>query len=74
MPEFVQVPPWDARANFGNDGRTTLSGVAFSAGFLGSPTTGVDGIGSGSVVFSDTSGHSCGGGAFSWSLFPPQNP
>lgn len=74
MPEFIQVLPWNARANFGTDGRTSLSGVAFSAGFLGSPTTGVDGIGSGTVVFSDSSGHSCSGGGFSWSLFPPQTP
>lgn len=70
MPELIQAPAWDARANFGADGRTTLTGVAFAAGFAGAQTAGLDGLGSGSVVMSDTAGHSCTGTAFSWSVFP----
>jgi len=37
-------------------------------------TTGGDGIGSGTFVFRESSGHSCSGAGFSVSLFPPQNP
>jgi hypothetical protein len=72
MPELIQAPAWDARANFGTDGRTVLTGVAFGAGFAGAQTGGLDGQGTGSIVVSDTAGHSCSGSAFSWSVFPPQ--
>ena len=74
MPELFQGPAWDARVNFGSDGRTTLSGVAFAAGFVGAQTGGLDGLGTGSVTLSDTAGHSCTGTSFSWSVFPPQSP
>ena len=70
MPELIQAPAWDARANFGTDGRTMLTGVAFAAGFAGATTAGLDGQGSGSIVMSDTAGHSCSGSGFSWSVFP----
>ena len=70
MPELFASPPWEARANFGTDARTTLSGIAFGAGFIGAQTGGLDGLGSGSVVLSDTAGHSCSGTSFSWSLYP----
>lgn len=70
MPELIQTPPWDARADFGTDGRTTLTGIAFAAGVAGAPTAGIDGQGSGSIVMSDTAGHSCTGTGFSWSAFP----
>jgi hypothetical protein len=70
MPELIQLPPWDARANFGSDGRTALTGVAFSAGFAGATTGGLDGQGTGSIVMSDTAGHACSGTGFSWSVFP----
>ena len=70
MPELIPAPAWDGRANFGGDGRTTLTGVAFAAGFAGAQTGGLDGQGSGSIVVSDTAGHSCSGTGFSWSVFP----
>jgi hypothetical protein len=72
MPELIQAPAWDARANFGTDGRTVLTGVAFAAGFAGAATGGLDGQGTGSIVVSDAAGHSCSGSSFSWSVFPPQ--
>lgn len=75
MPELVQFPAYDARATFGIDGPTTITGVAFTPGFLGSQTGGLDGIGSGSVVvLGDSSDRTCSGAAFSWSIFPPQTP
>jgi hypothetical protein len=70
MPELFASPPWEARANFGTDARTTLTGVAFGAGFIGAQTGGLDGVGSGSIVLSDTAGHSCTGTTFSWSVYP----
>lgn len=72
MPELIQAPAWDARANFGTDGRTMLTGAAFAAGFAGAQTGGLDGQGTGSIVMTDALGHSCSGSAFSWSVFPPQ--
>jgi len=74
MPELIQSPAWEARANFGTDGRTTLAGFAFAAGFAGATAGGLDGQGTGSVVLNDTAGHACSGSVFSWSVFPPQTP
>lgn len=72
MPELIQAPAWDARANFGTDGQTMVTGIGFAAGVAGAPTAGLDGLGSGSIVMSDSEGHSCTGSGFSWSLFPQQ--
>jgi hypothetical protein len=74
MPELFQAPAWDGRADFGTDGRTALTGVAFAAGFAGAQTGGLDGLGTGSVVLTDTAGHACNGTSFSWSILPPQTP
>jgi len=74
MPELIQSPPWEARANFGSDGRTSLTGFAFAAGFAGALTAGLDGLGTGSIVINDTAGHTCSATSFSWSVFPPQTP
>ena len=71
LPELTTgLPAWDARVNFGNDGRTTLEGFAFTSAAI-APVAGLDGQGTGSITLSDTAGHACGGTAFSWSLFPP---
>jgi hypothetical protein len=70
---FRRFPGTRAQVS-GPDGRTTLSGVAFWRVFSVPTTTGGDGIGSGTFVFRESSGHSCSGAGFSVSLFPPQNP
>jgi hypothetical protein len=72
MPELLQAPAWTALADFGVDGRTTLMGVAFAAGTFGSPVSGLDGIGTGTLVLTDKEDRTCTGTSFSWSLFPPQ--
>ena len=72
LPELAPGPSWEARASFGTQAPTTITGVAFAPGFLGAQAGGLDGIGSGSVVVGDTSGHTCTGSSFSWSIFPPQ--
>ena len=61
------IPQFGARVNFGTDGRTGLNGFAFSPSAL-TPTTGVSGIGSGTITVSDNDGRSCSGTAFSWGL------
>ena len=63
------LPPSTARVNFGSDGRTGLSGFAFSQSAL-VPVAGVSGVGSGAVTLSDSEGRSCTGSAFSWGLGP----
>jgi hypothetical protein len=72
MPELLQAPAWSARADFGVDGRTTVTGVAFAAGSFGSQVSGIDGVGSGPLVLSDGEDRTCTGTSFSWSLFPAQ--
>jgi hypothetical protein len=69
MPELIPSPVWDARIDFGADGHAVLNGVTFGGGPLGAKN-GVDGVGSGAITASDTSGRSCTGNAFSWSLAP----
>jgi hypothetical protein len=61
------LPASTIRASFGSDGRTALSGFAFSPSAL-TPATGVSGFGSGTVSISDDDGRSCAGAAFSWGL------
>ena len=46
MPELATAPVPDARVNFGSDGRTALSGVAFGVTSI-TPVAGMDGIGAG---------------------------
>lgn len=70
MPEIVpNLPSWESFIDFGSDRRTVVDGVAFSV--IGTtPSTGVDGIGSGSITLRNSSGASCSGSAFSWSMGP----
>ena len=70
MPELIAAPAWDARMGLGTDGLTALTGVVFAAGPLAT-TNGVDGAGSGTVILGDSTGRSCAGTSFSWSVFPP---
>jgi hypothetical protein len=71
MPELLSVPSAAARATFGGGG--TLDGVAFTAGSLNATTSGLDGIGTGSVtVTPDATGEPCTASSFSWAIFPPQ--
>jgi hypothetical protein len=65
MPELATVPLPDARVNFGSDGRTGLSGVAFGVTSI-TPVGGMDGIGAGSITVSDGAGQSCTTSGFSW--------
>ena len=66
------APTAPTRASFGTDGSTVVSGFVFAASSL-TPTPGANGIGSGTVTFSDRDGRSCAGSAFVWSLVP-QSP
>jgi hypothetical protein len=66
-PDLSSIIPAAARANFGNDGRTALSGFAFSPSSL-TPATGVNGVGSGTITMSAGDGQSCTGSSFSWAL------
>jgi hypothetical protein len=65
MPELATVPLPDVRVNFGSDGRTGLSGVAFGVTSL-TPVAGMDGIGAGSITVSDGAGQSCTTSGFAW--------
>jgi hypothetical protein len=65
MPELTTVPVPDARVNFGSDGRTTISGVAFGVTSI-TPVAGMDGIGTGSITLSDGASVSCTTPLFSW--------
>jgi hypothetical protein len=67
--DFPPAPASRTSASFGSDGHTTVSGFAFNASSL-TPTAGANGIGSGTITFSDTEGRSCSGSAFVWSLGP----
>jgi hypothetical protein len=69
MPELTPSPAWDARIDFGADGHSVLNGVTFGGGPLDTKN-GVDGTGAGAIIVSDTTGRSCTGNAFSWSLAP----
>ena len=69
-PDLVPaLPPSTTRVSFGADGRTGLTGFAFSPSSL-TPATGVNGFGSGTVTVSDNEGRSCAGTTFSWGLGP----
>ncbi len=68
MPELFPGPAWNVRATF--NGSAPLNGVAFVAGALGAATSGLDGVGSGSLTMSDLVGNTCSGTTFSWSIFP----
>ena len=63
------LPPWNSRLAFGTDGRTTITGVAVGTS-SGPPNTSLNGTGSGTVTLSDSTGSSCGGSSFSWTLGP----
>jgi hypothetical protein len=65
MPELATVPLADVRVNFGGDGRTGLSGVAFGVTSI-TPVAGMDGIGAGTITISDGAGQSCTTSGFSW--------
>jgi hypothetical protein len=67
--DFPPSPSSPTRASFGTDGRTVVNGFAFEASAL-TPTAGANGIGSGTITFSDSDGRSCDGSAFMWSLVP----
>jgi hypothetical protein len=60
---------WNARFDFGSDGRTSVSGFVAAATPV-SLTNGIDGSGTGSVSVSDTTGRACSGSTFSWSISP----
>jgi hypothetical protein len=66
MPDLLSVPPWQLQAAFGAG--ATVSGVAFAAGALGSSVAGMDGIGSGPMIWTDGNGQTCSGAGFSWSI------
>ena len=67
-PEILPaLPPSSTRVNFGSDGRTALSGFAFSPSAL-TPATGVSGFCSGTVTVTDNDGRSCTGTIFAWGL------
>jgi hypothetical protein len=63
MPALLPGVPIDGRIDFGSDGRSTFTGFAFAPPF--SATSGIDGLGSGTIVQSDSAGRSCSGSAFS---------
>lgn len=65
MPELATVPLPDVRVNFGSDGRTGLSGVAFGVTSI-TPVAGMDGIGAGTITLRDGNGQSCTTTGFSW--------
>ena len=70
LPELLPVAlPANPQMSFGSDGRTTITGFAFGPSSL-TPTAGLDGIGTGTVMLSDNTGRSCPGTTFSWSLAP----
>jgi hypothetical protein len=66
MPALLPGVPIDARIAFG--ATATVTGVAFAPPF--SQSTGLDGLGTGSLVLSDSAGRSCSGTAFSWGIGP----
>ncbi len=67
QPELFQGPAWQSRISFSNS--ATLSGVAFAAGALGFPASGIDGLGTGTLTLTDGNANSCSGTEFSWSIF-----
>ena len=70
MPEIVpNQPSWESFVNFGGDGRSTLTGVGFPVTTI-TPTAGMDGIGGGTITLGNSSGMTCSGSAFSWSMAP----
>lgn len=69
MPELVPSPVWDARIDFGADGHSIVNGTTFG-GTAVEMKNGVDGTGTGAITVSDTTGRSCTGNAFTWSLSP----
>jgi hypothetical protein len=70
MPELLAgVPSSNSRMDFGSDGRTTITGYAFSPSPI-TPTGGLDGIGMGTVTLSDNTGRSCPSTTFSWAIAP----
>ena len=65
LPELATVPVPDVQVNFGSDGRTGLSGVAFGVTSL-TPVAGMDGIGAGTITLRDGAGQSCTTTGFAW--------
>ena len=63
------LPAWESLMNFGSDRRTVLD--AFSFAIPGStPTTGVDGQGTGTVTIANSAGPQCSGTQFSFTIAP----
>jgi hypothetical protein len=72
MPDLVPVPSGGVRATFASDVRSTLEGIAFTAGALNSTTAGLDGLGRGAFDVTPAGvNQSCTASSFSWSIFPP---
>jgi hypothetical protein len=68
LPELFSGAAWDIRATF--SGAASLTGTAFVAGMFGAATSGIDGVGEGSLTLTDAMGNTCTGSPFSWSIFP----
>jgi hypothetical protein len=68
LPDLFSGPAWDIRAIFA--GPASLTGTAFVAGMFGAATSGIDGLGDGSLTLADAMGNTCTGSSFSWSIFP----
>jgi hypothetical protein len=72
MPELMRgLPDSSSRANFGSDGRTRVSAVAFPVTSF-TPVAGIDGIGTGAIILSDAAGRTCSGTQFSWGIAAEQ--
>jgi hypothetical protein len=68
LPELFSGSAWDIRATF--TGPASLTGTAFVAGMFGAATSGISGVGDGSLMLTDAMGDTCTGSPFSWSIFP----
>jgi hypothetical protein len=69
MPELVPgAPPWEAFMNFG-PGDARVEGVSQFILDISSNTA-IDGTGTGVIRVSNSTGASCSGAAFTWSLSP----
>ena len=70
LPELLPtVPAWESQMNFGSDRRTVLDAFSFAIP-ANAGSTGVDGLGAGTVAVSSSAGMLCSGTQFSFSLSP----
>jgi len=70
LPELLPtIPAWESQMNFGSDRRTVLDAFSFAIP-ANAGSTGVDGLGSGTVAVSSSAGTLCSGTQFSFSLSP----